>query len=195
MAVQEVEGAAVCSSALVHNQLDMDNFLSCLAVLARYCELNSMVKVSSKEVKAIMLACFPACPICNESKGYDVLGADNDYVSCKKCNATWRSADFKNGEKLSKLTLTQPSQDDLGRPLLHRTLSIDFWQNWREKWIIEFVNQAKARSVALLQCKNAILTDKEFRYHSNDEIIDKSWFDIRHDNSNSSRQRCFKHNI
>lgn len=153
----------------------MDNFLSSLAVLASYCELGLMVKVSSKEVKAIMLACFPACPICYQSKGYDVLGADNDYVSCKKCNATWRSADFKNGEKLSNLTLTQPSKDDLGRSLLRKTLPIDFWQNWREKLNAELVNQAKARSAFLLLCNNAVLTEKEFRYRSNDELTEKFW--------------------
>lgn len=134
-----------------------------------------MVKVSSKEVKDIMLACFPACPICCQSKGYDVLGADNDFVSCKKCNATWRSADFKDGEKLAKLTLTQPSKDYLGRPLLHKTLSIDFWQNWRERLNSELVNQAKARSASLLQCENAVLTDKDFRYRPNDDIFERSW--------------------
>jgi hypothetical protein len=58
---------------------------------------------------------------------------------------------------------------------LHKTLSIDFWQNWRELLKAELENQAKARAVALLQCKNAILTDKEFRYCSSDEIIDKAW--------------------
>jgi hypothetical protein len=133
-----------------------------------------MAKASSKEVNAKMLSCFPACPICFQSKGYDVLGGDNDYVSCKKCNATWRSADFKNCEKLSNLTLTQPSNDDTGRPLLHKTLSVDFWQNWREKLNSELSNQAKARSASLLQCKNAVLTDKDFRYRSNDDF-EKTW--------------------
>jgi len=71
----------------------------------------------SDKVKALMLKHFPNCPICFQSKGYDVLGADNDYISCKKCNATWRSEDFKKGEKLSQLTLTQPSSDGTGRSL------------------------------------------------------------------------------
>ena len=87
--------------------------------------------VSSNEVKALMLNYFPSCPICFKNKGYDVLGVE-DYVSCKKCNATWQSEDFKKGVKLSQLTLTQPSSDGTGRPLLRKIYSIEYWRNWRE---------------------------------------------------------------
>jgi hypothetical protein len=131
--------------------------------------------VSSNEVKALMLECFPSCPICLQNKGYEVLGADKDYVSCKKCNATWRSENFKKGEKLSQLTLTQPSSDGTGRSLLRKTFSIDFWQNWREELKTELETQARARAAFLLQCNNAVLTNREFRYRSDDEVFEDSW--------------------
>lgn len=131
--------------------------------------------VNSSEVRGLMLDCFPSCPICSQNKGYDVLGADKDYISCKKCNATWQSEDFKKGEKLSKLKLTQPSSDGSGRLLLCKTFSTDFWQNWREELKAKLEVQAHARANSLLQCDNAILTNKEFRYRSNNEVFEKSW--------------------
>jgi hypothetical protein len=131
--------------------------------------------VSSEAVKAFMLQCFPKCPICYQSKGYDVLGANKDYVSCKKCYATWQSDDFSKGKKLSKLKLTQPSKEGVGRPLLGKTFSIDFWQNWREELKAKLDLQANARANSLLQCDNAVLTNNEFRYRSNDEIFENSW--------------------
>lgn len=131
--------------------------------------------VSSNEVKTLMLDYFPSCPICFQKKGYDVLGADKDYVSCKKCNATWRSEDFKKGETLSQLTLTQPSSDGSARPLLRKTFSVNFWKNWREELKAEKEAQERVRAGFLLQCNNAVLTKNAFCYRSDDEIFEKSW--------------------
>jgi len=131
--------------------------------------------VRTDEAKASMLKIFPKCPICYQNKGYDVLGADKDYVSCRKCYATWQSDDFSKGEKLSKLKLTQPSKEGVGRLLLGKTLSVDFWQNWREELKAKLDLQTHARANSLLQCDNAVLTNNEFRYRSNDEIFENSW--------------------
>jgi hypothetical protein len=136
---------------------------------------NSLNMVSSDDVKTLMQECFPKCPICYQSKGYDVLGVDKDYISCKKCFATWQSDDFSKGTKLSKLKLTQPSKEGVGSSLLKKTFSIDFWQNWREEFKAKLEVQAHARANSLLQCDNAILTNKEFRYRSDNEIFEKSW--------------------
>jgi hypothetical protein len=122
-----------------------------------------------------MLQCFPKCPICYQTKGYDVLGANKDYVSCKKCCATWQSDDFSKNEKLSTLRLTQPSKEGVGRLLLGKTFSVDYWQNWREELKAKLAPQEHARANSLLQCDNAILTNNEFLYRSNDEIFETSW--------------------
>jgi hypothetical protein len=131
--------------------------------------------VSSNEVKALMVSRFPYCPICSQNKGYDVLGVENTTVSCKKCNATWRSEDFKNGQAPSKLTLTQPASDGTGRYLLRKPLSVDFWRNWREELKAEMDARQQARVDCLLQCKNAVLSQKEFRYLSDEELFEKAW--------------------
>ncbi len=90
----------------------------------------------SSDVKSLMSKYFPKCPICLQSKGYDVLGADNDYVSCKKCSATWQSDDFKNCQDLKNLKLTQASNmvDLTGKVLLRKSYQVVFWLNWRENW-------------------------------------------------------------
>ena len=109
--------------------------------------------VKSAEVKKLMLKYFPNCPICLTDKGYDVLGADNDAISCKNCSATWKSEDFIKSQELTKLMLVQnPTKYDItGKIQRRKYYSTDFWLNWREKWRGE---QQKDREEELKKLEN-----------------------------------------
>jgi hypothetical protein len=111
---------------------------------------------------------FPQCPICLENKGYDVLGANCDYISCKKCSTTWRSDNFKTCQVLNTLMLTQnsPKYNLTGKVQLNKNYPTAFWQNWREKWQEE-QEREREREIQALEGKGENAIDCQFLKEGN----------------------------
>jgi hypothetical protein len=118
-----------------------------------------MYMAKSSDVKSLMSKNFPVCPICLKSKGYDVLGSDNDYVSCKNCSATWQSDDFKECQELTKLKLTQnsPKYNLDGKIQIKKYYPNAFWLNWREGWKAE-KEKEREKEIQELEKQDSLLS-------------------------------------
>lgn len=118
-------------------------------------QIQTDIEKIRKRMLALMIKCFPKCPICKTDKGYEARGwlPSSQSVKCKNCGAQWISRDFVSIKKLSKLELSEPPEDtevyatfiSQSHLKLKKSYSTDVWQAEMEGKTIEIQTEPKLK--------------------------------------------------
>jgi hypothetical protein len=124
--------------------------------------------VTVEEVEAFVQNCFPQCPLCGSTKGYEVSGFAKTYAQCRSCGAKWMSSDFPKCEEITHIYLSEPAHDGKGTPLkTPKKYPITFWQD-----AASVQNALKMEETKKNEEKKAASSDLIFQSEMTDQQLD-----------------------
>ncbi|MCX8181488.1 MAG: hypothetical protein N3D12_00005 [Candidatus Methanomethyliaceae archaeon] len=95
---------------------------------------------------------FPVCPLCgHEELDIEFSFLEGDFLTCKRCAATWHLYIGITGLKWAELTL--PTRGGYGRHLLNQKIDCKYWKEMcREKFTIgRGLEEAKSVDIKILK--------------------------------------------